>query len=317
MSTGMKSLGRLASLALALAAFAQVGFADGNHSAANPPPVSIQKGKFDDLRPPEEQSRFNNLLPLVEMVKHELFMTGFKVVDEADMSAAIEEWKKRQVLQGTESDLKLGVPAYFLRVKVLSYGFMTKRWTDAMNGSVQSAKYLSARMTATIVNAQTAELVGSANVAPLPLRVTLTQGASVDDSEGNYDEQMLQSINQGCAMQIVAELKRVMNPKFVPPPLSGKVLKVADYGVLVKIDPQKVKVGDVLDVFKLEDLGDEEEEDLGSEEIYVGSVAVSEIKPKYVVCSRMPESADAAFEKKMLVRPTTRKGSQNPPSDPF
>ena len=271
-----------------------------------PPAVSIYEGKFEDLRPKEEKARFNNLKPMVEMVKHELFEAGFNVIDEKDLLSAMERSK---------FDGKSGVeiPGFGIQLKVLQYGFQSVSQNNVMSGNTTKKQFLSAQMTSTIVDARTGRLVGSANVKAGPLSIATLNGQTGGQS-GNYDEQMLQTLNQQCAQQIVAYLMKKTPSKFRPEGASGKVLKVADYGVLVKINPEKVKVGDILDIFKTESLEDDDDEDKDDddddedlvEEIYVGSASVSEIKTKYVVCVPMPESKSAKFEKKQLARPSTR-----------
>ena len=300
-----------------------------------PPSVSIQEQKFEDLRPSEEKKRFNNLKPLIEMIKHELFEAGFSVKDEADMVDAQKEQEKSQVMDGVEGDEKvegnLKIPAFFLRLKVLQYGFQSVSQNNVMSGNTTKKQFLSAQMTSTIVDVRSGRLIGSANVKAGPLELRTLSGPTGGQS-GNYDEQMLQTLNQQCAQQIVAYLTKKTPAKFRPEGASGKVLKVADYGVLVKINPEKVKVGDVLDIFKTESLNDDDDDDEDDddedlvEEIYVGSASVSEIKKKYVVCVPMPESKSAKFEKKQLARPSTRykpgkpaasSSSANAATDPF
>ena len=302
-----------------------------------PPSVSIQEQKFEDLRPAEEKRRFNNLKPLIEMIKHELFEAGFSVKDEADMVDAQKEQEKSQVMDGVEGDEKvegnLKIPAFFLRLKVLQYGFQTVSQNNVMSGNTTKKQFLSAQMTSTIVDVRSGRLIGSANVKAGPLELRTLNGETGGQS-GNYDEQMLQALNQQCAQQIVAYLTKKTPSKFRPEGASGKVLKVADYGVLVKINPEKVKVGDILDIFKTESLDDDDDDDKDDddddedlvEEIYVGSASVSEIKKKYVVCVPMPESKSAKFEKKQLARPSTRykasapaasSTSANAATDPF
>jgi len=278
---------------------------------ASPPAVSIQESKFDDLRPAEEKARFNNLKPLVEMVKHELFEAGFSVKDERDMIAFMGkngELAKSKVGDGMEGDEPImgnwKVPAFYLRMNVLQYGFQTVSQRNAMSGTISEKRYLQAQLTSTIVNARTGQLVGSANVKAGPLDLSTLKGENIGQA-GNYDEQMLQALNQECAVQIVRDLTKKTPVKFRPMGATGRVLKVSDYGVLIKINQEKIKVGDILDVFKVEKLDDEEEEDEELvEEIYVGSVKVSELKAKYVVAT--PIATGAKFEKKQLVRPSTR-----------
>ena len=293
------------------------GFAKGKAEGEKfPPSVSIQEQKFEDLRPAPEKARFNNLKPLIEMIKHELFEAGFSVKDEKDMVDSLTEQNKSEVMDGMEGDAPAGgnlkIPAFFLRLKVLQYGFQTVRQNNVVSGNTTKKQYLSAQMTSTIVDVRSGRLVGSANVKAGPLELKTLNGETGGQA-GNYDEQMLQTLNQQCAQQIVAYLMKKTPAKFRPEGAVGKVLKVADYGVLVKINPEKVKVGDILDIFKTESLDDEDDEDADDdddeeliEEIYVGSASVSEIKKKYVVCVPMPESKSAKFEKKQLARPSTR-----------
>lgn len=315
----MKSFNRNTWCVLLLVASAGLGgFAkDKKEDEKIPPSVSIQEKKFEDLRPVAEKARFNNLKPLIEMVKHELFETGFSVKDERDLADSLEEQKKSGVMDGMEGDAPVGgdlkIPAFYLRLKVLQYGFQTTSWKNPESGNTTTKQFLSAQMTSTIVDARSGRLIGSANVKAGPLEVPTING-QLGGQSGNYDEQMLQALNQQCAQQIVAYLTKKTPSKFRPEGASGKVLKVADYGVLVKINPEKVKVGDILDIFKTESLEDDDDEDKDDddddedlvEEIYVGSASVSEIKTKYVVCVPMPESKSAKFEKKQLARPSTR-----------
>ena len=280
-----------------------------------PPSVSIQEQKFEDLRPAAEKARFNNLKPLIEMVKHELFEAGFSVKDEKDMADSLTEQNKSGVMDGMEGDApvsgNLKIPAFFLRLKVLQYGFQATSWKNPESGNTMQKQFLSAQMTSTIVDARTGRLVGSVNVKAGPLELKTVNG-QLGSQSGNYDEQMLQTLNQQCAQQIVAYLTKKTPSKFRPEGASGKVLKVADYGILVKINPEKVKIGDILDIFKTESLDDDDDDEEDDddedlvEEIYIGSASVSEIKKKYVVCVPMPESKSAKFEKKQLARPSTR-----------
>ena len=288
-----------------------------------PPSVSIQEQKFEDLRPSEEKKRFNNLKPLIEMVKHELFETGFSVKDEADMLDAQKEQEKSQVMDSMEGDEdvegNLKIPAFFIRLKVLQYGFQTVSQNNVMSGNTTKKQFLFAQMTSTIVDARSGRLIGSANVKAGPLELKTLNGQTSSQT-GNYDEQMLQALNQQCAQQIVAYLMKKTPAKFRPEGAVGKVLKVADYGVLVKINPERVKIGDILDIFKTESLDDDDDDEDADddddeelvEEIYIGSASVSEIKKKYVVCVPMPESKSAKFEKKQLARPSTRYKASTP-----
>lgn len=293
------------------------GVAKDKEEEKFPPSVSIQEQKFEDLRPADEKARFSNLKPLIEMVKHELFESGFSVKDEKDMADSLKEQKKSEVMDGMEGDAPVGgdlkIPAFFLRLKVLQYGFQTVSQNNVMSGNTTKKQFLSAQMTSTIVDVRSGRLIGSANVKAGPLELRTLNGETGGQT-GNHDEQMLQTLNQQCAQQIVAYLTKKTPEKFRPEGASGKVLKVADYGILVKINPEKVKVGDILDIFKTESLDDEDDDDIDGddddedlvEEIYVGSASVSEIKKKYVVCVPMPESKSVKFEKKQLARPSTR-----------
>jgi len=300
-------------LALLVVGLASGAFAKDKKEKELPPPsVSIQEGKFKDLRPDAEKSRFNNLRPMVEMVKHELMEAGFSVKDEQDMMDGLKEIVKTKGVDGMEGDEPLlgdmKIPAYFTGIKVLQYGFVSATKQNVESGNVTSKQYLSAQITSTIVDARTGRTIGSANVKAGPLSVA-TIGGQTGGQSGNFDEQMLQSINQQCAKQIVQYLVTKTPAKFRPAGATGKVLKVADYGVLVKINPEKVKIGDLLDIFQVEALDDDDGDDDGeeeeiSEEIYVGSVEVCELKPNYVVCK--PLTKDAKFAKKQLARPSTR-----------
>ena len=317
----MKSFNRNTWCVLLLVASAGLGgFAKDKEDEKIPPSVSIQEQKFEDLRPAAEKARFNNLKPLIEMVKHELFETGFSVKDERDLADSLKEQKKSEIMDGMEGDAPVGgdlkIPAFFLRLKVLQYGFQTVSQNNVMSGNTTKKQFLSAQMTSTIVDVRSGRLIGSANVKAGPLELKTLNGQTGGQS-GNYDEQMLQALNQQCAQQIVAYLTKKTPAKFRPEGASGKVLKVADYGVLVKINPEKVKVGDILDIFKTESLDDDDDDEEDDddedlvEEIYIGSASVSEIKKKYVVCVPMPESKSAKFEKKQLARPSTRYKSGN------
>ena len=235
-----------------------MGYAKDKAEERVPPAVSIYEGKFEDLRPKEEKARFNNLKPMVEMVKHELFEAGFNVIDEKDLLSAMERSK---------FDGKSGVeiPGFGIQLKVLQYGFQSVSQNNVMSGNTTEKQFLSAQMTSTIVDARTGRLVGSANVKAGPLSIATLNGQTGGQS-GNYDEQMLQTLNQQCAQQIVAYLMKKTPSKFRPEGASGKVLKVADYGVLVKINPEKVKVGDILDIFKTESLEDDDDEEEDDDE---------------------------------------------------
>ena len=318
----------LAALAASLTSFAKA------KPERVPPAVSIQESKFEDNRPAEEKRRFNNLKPMIEMVKAELFNAGFEVKDERDEFFSFEEHGKSQATGGMEGGLasnwKVDHPAFYIRLSVSMYGFSSVSAVNALSGNTTERKSLAAKMHATIVDARTAKMVGSAPVNVGPLSIDSLKG-QLNSKNGNFDEQLLQNLNEQCAHQIVRKFMEKIPKKFLPDVATGKVLKAADYGVLVKINPEKVKEGDILDVFRLESLddddedGDDEDEDDEElvEEIYVGSVAVSEIKEKYVVCTPMPESKNAKFAKKQLVRPSSRYRGKQParpaahPDDPF
>lgn len=316
------SKGVFGGLALFVAATYSI-VAIGAQDEKIPPSVSIQEQKFEDLRPDAEKTRFNNLKPLVEMIKHELFETGFSVKDERDMVDALKEQNKAEVMDGMEGseDIKgnLKIPAYYLRLKILQYGFSSVSQNNVMSGNTTEKQFLFAQMTSNIIDVRTGRLIGSANVKVGPLSVSTLKGQTRSQA-GNYDEQMLQTLNQQCAQQIVDFLVKKTPAKFRPEGATGKVLKIADYGILVKINPEKVNIGDVLDIFKIESLDDEEDDEGESdedlvEEIYIGSVSISEVKSKYVVCVPMPESATAKFEKKQLARPSTRYSSKTKNKD--
>lgn len=308
-----------------LTLFALVG--NGFAEEAKPdlrPLVSIQEKKFEDLRPNAEKARYNNLKPLVEMVKHELFETGLRVVDEADMADAMHELEKLVVADGMHgekaSEGKLYIPAYYLKLKVLSYGFTSVVQKNPMSGNTTERKYLNAQMTASVVYVPSAEMVGSANIKVGPIEMKTQQGET-SSQNGNFDEQMLQTLNQECARQIIEYLVKKMPEKFRPEGAEGKVVKVDGDRIVVKIKGDRFNMGDMLDVFRLEKIedDDEEEDEDGDDEelvdeVYVGSVTVDEVKKKMVVCT--PVALKGKIEKGMLARPSSKFKTPHSPQLP-
>ena len=146
---------------------------------------------------------------------------------------------------------------------------------------------------------------------------TIASGAchnQTSTTSGNYDEQLLQSVNSACAEQIVIELTKVIPEKFRPAPFAGEILKVADYGVLVKMKEGKVSVGDALEVYELEEL----DEDI-SEEKTIGRLKVKELKPKYCVCENISASqyAKGQLVKKMAAKTHPLPPPNDPPQPPL
>ena len=284
------------------------------------PAVSVQEGKIENKTDVPKA----NFRPLIDMIKHELFEAGFAVVDEKDMVGALKEAEKASVMDGMEGDApasgNLKVPGYFVRMSILQYGFTASAQRNVVSGNVNKLQTAQVRIAFTITDARTARLVASANTKSAPIAVRTVQGADVSQI-GNFQEQALQEASQDCCRQLVAALMKKTPPQFRPEGAVGKVLKVADYGVLVKIKPDRVKVGEVLDIFKTEALDDDDDDDKKTnddgddddeeivEEIYIGSATVTELKKKYVVCS--PVTANAKFEKGQLARPSTRYRAAN------
>ena len=276
------------------------------------PAVSVQESKIENKTDVQKA----NFRPLIDMIKHELFEAGFAVVDEKDMVGALKESEKSSVMDGMEGNApasgNLKVPGYFVRMSILQYGFTASAQRNVLSGNVNQSQTAQVRIAFTITDARTARLVASANTKSAPIAVRTVQGSDMSQT-GNFQEQALQEASQDCCRQLVAALMKKTPAQFRPEGATGKVLKVADYGVLVKIKPDRVKVGEVLDIFKTEALDDDDDDDKKKdddddeeivEEIYVGSATVTELKKKYVVCS--PVTADAKFEKGQLARPSTR-----------
>ena len=279
-----------------------------------PPSVSVQEKKIVN----KTSSPNADFSVLVSLLKHELFLAGFRVVDEADMGNALMEMDKSGFYDGMDGDApvegNLKIPGYFLRVTVLQYGFMKVQEKNWVNGKVTEFEAAQVQISYDIIDARTAEMKGTAMTksAAVPLGgQQVSGGASVK-------EQALLAAIQESVHQMIPELLKTVPKEFRPEGASGKVLKASDGRVVVKIKADYVQEGTLLDIYRLEkmDLGDDEEEEfLGEEEedddelideIYVGTVRVVEVKKAFCVCEPVSTVAGGVFAKNQLARISTR-----------
>ena len=243
------------------------------------PMISVQESKIENKTGVDA-----NFRPLIDMVKHELFQAGFQVVDEADMGNALKEADKAGFFDGMEGKSSPGalkVPGYFVRASVIQYGFSASASRNPVSGNTTQIRSAQVQIAFTIVDARTARMQASANTKSRPVIVRTLEGNDVAQ-RGNFEEQALQTASQECIRQLVVELLKSVPKKFRPAALEGTVLKAQDNRILVKIDGDKVKIGDVLDIFKVEKL-DEDDSDL-TDEIYLCSVQITDVRPKISVC---------------------------------
>ena len=250
------------------------------------PMISVQESKI------ENKTGINaNFRPLIDMIKHELFQAGFQVVDEADMGNSLKEADKAEFFGGMEgkSSDELKVPGYFVRATVIQYGFTASASRNPISGNTTQIRSAQVQIAFTIVDARTARMQASANTKSRPVVVRTMEGQNTSQ-QGNFEEQSLQTASQECIRKMVAELLKTVPKKFRPAAAEGTVLKAQDNRILVKINGEKVKIGDILDIFKVEKL-DEDDPDL-TDEIYLCSVQITDVRPKISTCVPVAGQSD-------------------------
>ncbi|MBQ9366509.1 MAG: hypothetical protein IJT83_01920 [Victivallales bacterium] len=294
-----------------------------------PPYVSVQESKIEN----KTDVRNANFRGLIDRLKIALMEAGFAVKDEKDMGDAMVERGKAAVLDGMEGDKPieggLVVPGYWVRMNVLQYGFGEMVRVDPTSNVKKVTRYALVEVSFFIVDARKGSLVFSTMEKSEPAYISEVS-SGMAGARGNFDQQALQTATDGCINKMIPKFITKVPRKFRPQPMTGTVLAVVkkDGRVIINLNMDKVKEGDLLDVYRLEALADDGDDDDDDDddddvlaeiqdEIYVGTLRVTEAKEKYSNCQVIAlAKEDEKIKKKYIVKPSTHFKSVDVPTEP-
>lgn len=235
--------------------------------------LSLQKDKILDN---SGNLRASDRMDMIEKLRQKLLDRGFQVLDEAEMVDAIKSSEKAELLGGMAPDgesAEMVAPRYYIQMAVSECRFVMGEQKKRVYQMKTRLNALDARTGARIV--------------------------SVEQDTPVVSDTIPEAI-EACVTLMVEKFTERLPEKFRPAAVEGTVIKVSPGRILVKIPGDKVKVGDVLKVYRQEeiDLGDGEFE---ADETLIGLLQITEVKAAFVAC--VPSAEDHDIQKEDVVRP--------------
>ena len=240
-----------------------------------------------------------NFLPLIELIKVELFNYGFNVVDMAELGEAIEAQAQVNAVNGGEAASEVAFSGYKIRISMLKYGY--SMWRQPNGSSRVSA---SVKMSANVIRVApekgriTARAIGRVMSEAPGKTVALQRGVA-----GNIGEQLLQDSNAFVARDIAKKLYKMVPAKFRPKPATVRAVRGEQ--IYLRVPRARVRENGFFDIYALESLDDEEDSDGGAEDVietFIGRVQVVRIGDNLSTCRLL--TPGAKIKKGMVAYPS-------------